>query len=80
MARYRVKVESFVLINARNVEQAKARAELALRKAVREAYLESRDFADGWEQYGWLAKKAEKKVEIYSQEIMFLSRDQNFLL
>lgn len=57
--RYRVRVESWVVVEAANVTQAKARAELALRKAVREAYLESHDFADGWELYGWQAKKAE---------------------
>jgi hypothetical protein len=63
MSRYRVKVESYVVVEASNVGQAKARAELALRKAIREAYLESGDFADGWELYGWQAKKAERLGE-----------------
>ena len=61
--KYRVRVESYVVVEARNVEQAKARAELALRKAVKIEYAEGDTFADGWHLYGWAAKKAEKVAE-----------------
>jgi hypothetical protein len=69
MTRYRVKVESFVCVEARNVEQAKARAELALRKVIRNEYtyelMSETDgvaplFAEGWELFGFNAKKAER--------------------
>lgn len=61
--RYRVKVESYVVVEARNVAQAKARAETGLRYAVSDAYRQTELFADGWHLYGWAAKKAERVAE-----------------
>ena len=60
---YRVRVEAFVLVNAHNVEFAKANAEVALRKAVIKSYestndSEARMWGDGWQAYGFLAKSA----------------------
>lgn len=63
MTRYRVRVESYVVVEARNVSDAKATAEMALRSAVKTAYAEGDAFADGWHLYGWEAKKAEKVGE-----------------
>ncbi len=63
MSRYRVKVESWVVVEARNATDAKATAELALRSAIKTAYAEGDTFADGWHLYGWEAKKAEKVEE-----------------
>jgi hypothetical protein len=48
------------VVEARNVTDAKATAELALRSAIKTAYAEGDTFADGWHLYGWEAKKAEK--------------------
>ena len=60
---YRVRVEAFVLVNAHNVEFAKANAEVALRKAVIKSYESTNDseagmWASGWEGFGFLAKSA----------------------
>lgn len=65
MNRYRVKVDSYVVVNAESIAYAKANAELALRKAVQAVY-ESGDLstanmlASGWQHYGFEAKKAER--------------------
>lgn len=60
--RYRVKVESYVVVEGHNIADAKARAELALRNAVGYVYRSDMDIglADGWELYAWQAKKAER--------------------
>ncbi len=59
--RYRVRVESFVVVEAANVSQAKARAELKVRQAVRISYSNQPDqWGDGWELFGFNAKKAER--------------------
>lgn len=62
MNRYRVCVHSYVVVEADNEKQAKARAELAVRKAVDHAYL-TMDvatnrplFGDGIERFGYVAK------------------------
>ena len=60
---YRVKVESYVLVNAGSVGAAKAKAEVALRKAVIASYesttIDAQMWADGWSGYGFLAKSTE---------------------
>jgi hypothetical protein len=55
MSRYRVKVESYVVVEGRNVAEAKAHAELAVRKAIKAAYVGDERFADGWDRFGFLA-------------------------
>lgn len=63
MSRYRVKVESWVVVEARNGTVAKAKAEIAHRKAIAHWYAHNQDppeFADGWHLFSWCAKKAEK--------------------
>ena len=60
---YRVKVESYVLVNAGSVGAAKAKAEVALRKAVIASYesttIDAQMWADGWVHFGFLAKSTE---------------------
>jgi len=63
MNRYRVRVMSYVVVEARNAVEAKAKAEVGLRHAVSTAYRQTSMFADGWHLYGWEAKKAEKVPE-----------------
>ena len=66
MTSYRVRVESYVVVEARNAVQAKAWAELALRKVVSHEYTYEELgslFADGWHLYGWEAKKAVKVTD-----------------
>ena len=63
MNRYRVKVESYVVVEAQNQTRAKAKAEIAHRKAIAHWYAHNQTppfLADGWELYGWQAKKAER--------------------
>lgn len=61
MNRYRVKVESWIVVEARNVTDAKAKAELAHRKTIEVAYMGTAGrFSEPWELYGWQAKKAER--------------------
>ena len=67
MNRYRVKVDSYVVVNADSIAYAKANAELALRKAVQAVY-ESGDLstanmlASGWQLYSFQAKGKPEKV------------------
>ena len=66
MSRYRVRVESYVVVEARNGTVAKAKAEIAHRKAIAHWYAHNQEppeLADGWELYGWQAKKAERVAE-----------------
>lgn len=61
--KYRVKVESYVVVEAENQTRAKAKAEIACRKAVGYWYAQELGppyFADGWELFGWQARKAER--------------------
>jgi hypothetical protein len=65
MSVYRVKVESYVAVTARTAQDAKARAELSLRRAVLQSYdselrSEAELWADGWERFSFQAKRAEK--------------------
>lgn len=62
MKPYRVKVEAFVVVPARTATDAKARAELALRKAVVVDYLadQTQRWADAWEGFGFRARGAER--------------------
>jgi hypothetical protein len=61
MHRYRVRVVSYCVVEARNVTDAKARAELAHRRAIEQSYrTEEGQWGDGWEHYGWEAKKVER--------------------
>lgn len=63
MSTYRVRVDTYVVVEARNVSDAKAKAELALRSAIKTAYAEGDTFADGWHLFSWCAKKAEKVTD-----------------
>ena len=63
MSTYRVRVESYVVVEARSIGQAKERAEVALRKAVAADYQSGDDggrWADGWNYFAFEAKKAER--------------------
>lgn len=65
MSTYRVRVESYVVVEARSIGQAKERAEVALRKAVAEDYRRmperlDRRWADDWQLFAFEAKKAER--------------------
>jgi hypothetical protein len=64
MNAYRVKVESYVVVNARNEKDAKAVAELAVRHAIAKDYRETdlERWADGWEGFGFLATGKPAKV------------------
>ena len=57
---YRVKVETHVVVNARNLQDAKARGEQGVRLAVKASYRDGQylDWADGWDGFGFEAKKA----------------------
>ena len=58
MTSYRVRVDVWVAVEARNQAQAKAKAEQAVRLAVATAYREDiagSAFSDGWELYGFRA-------------------------
>jgi hypothetical protein len=61
---YRVKVESYVMVNARNEKDAKAVAEVALRKAVAKDYRETTldHWSEPWEGFGFLATGKPAKV------------------
>lgn len=65
---YRVKVNSFVVVRARDQKDALARAELALRQAVTASY-ESDDrkiadqWADGWHLFGFQATGKPERIE-----------------
>lgn len=62
VTRYRVRVDSYVVVEARNVVEAKARAEIALRQAVAADYrtdVHGR-WGEGWHLFGWQSKKAER--------------------
>jgi hypothetical protein len=55
---YRVKVETYVVVPARNVKDAKGRAELAVRRAIERSYRSIDDedrWADGWEGFAFYA-------------------------
>lgn len=60
MKPYRVKVETYVLVQARSLMDARAQAELAVRQAVADAYRADHGnrLADGWEAYGFRARAA----------------------
>ena len=60
MAAYRVRVEVFVLVDAKSNTDARAKAELAVRKAVKRAYLDDDGFADGFEAFGFRARGSER--------------------
>ena len=61
MSRYLVTVTTTVVVEARNVMDAKAKGETAVRTAVRFAYAnQPQNFGDGWERFGVQAKKAER--------------------
>lgn len=57
---YRVRLEVFVLVDAKSNTDAKAKAELAVRKAVKRAYLDDDGFADGFEAFGFRARGSER--------------------
>lgn len=62
--RYRVKVESYCVVEARTVIEAKVQAELAHRRVIEESYrLDAGRWGDGWEHFGWQAKKAERLTD-----------------
>jgi hypothetical protein len=64
MSRYLVTVTTTVVVEARNVMDAKAKGETALRKLVKAEYaFEPSQFADGWERFGFQAKKAQRLGE-----------------
>ena len=60
---YRVCVHSYVLVNAGSVGAAKAKAEVALRKAVIASHTSDSEtrpmWGDDWTQFGFLAKSTE---------------------
>lgn len=61
MRRYRVKVESYVVVEARNSKEALSRGELALRRSVEHWYRHDesgKNFGDGWHLFGFNARKA----------------------
>ena len=69
MSRYLVKVETLVVVEARNVMDAKAKGETAVRTVVSQEYTYEEwsqthekppMFADGWERFRFQAKKAER--------------------
>lgn len=61
---YRVKVNSWVVVRARNASDAKAKAELSLRRAVAVAYLkDDNHFTIPWELYGWEATGKPERVD-----------------
>ena len=60
MAAYRVRVEVFVLVDAKSNTDARAKAELAVRKAVKRAYLDDDGFADGFDAFGFRARGSER--------------------
>jgi hypothetical protein len=64
MSRYLVTVTTTVVVEARNVMDAKAKGELAVRAAVKRSYREAEGrFGDGWERFGFQAKKAQRLGE-----------------
>lgn len=60
---YRVKVESYVLVNAGSVGAAKAKAEVALRKSVIASHTSDSEtrpmWGDDWTGFSFLAKSTE---------------------
>lgn len=63
MTVYRVKVEVHVLVEARDMMAAKAKGEMAVRRAVIHWYRHDEsgnNFADNWEGFSFRAKKAER--------------------
>jgi hypothetical protein len=63
MSRYLVTVTTTVVVEARNVMDAKAKGETAIRQIVKASYGSDDSFADGWERFGFQAKKAERLGE-----------------
>jgi hypothetical protein len=64
MSRYLVTVTTTVVVEARNVMDAKAKGETALRQAVKFSYREDVGrFGDGWERFGFQAKKSERLTD-----------------
>lgn len=63
MNEYRVKVNSWVVVKARNASDAKAKAELALRSAVAHDYhYMTERWGEPWELFGWEATGKPERV------------------
>lgn len=62
MTAYRVRVESFVVVDATSNSDAKAKAELAVRQAVADSYRSegSPHWADDWQSFGFRARGSER--------------------
>ena len=71
---YRVKVNSYVVVKARNQKDALAKAELALRKSVAWSYANSwpsdrfdesefLPWGEPWERFGWEATGKPERIE-----------------
>ena len=66
MSAYRVRVDVWVCVEARNQAQAKAKAEQAVRRAVKEDYAgdtEGDCYADGWHLFGFRALGKPEQVK-----------------
>jgi hypothetical protein len=65
-AQYRVKVQAFVVVPAGSAGAAKAKAEVSLRKAVRESFLTDSGslplWGDEWDGFGFQAVGTPEKV------------------
>ena len=65
---YRVKVNSYVVVKARNQKDALAKAELALREAVKMAQASTDPkiadrWGEPWERFGWEATGKPERIE-----------------
>jgi hypothetical protein len=66
VSRYRVCVKTYVVVDALNQKAAKALAENAVRRVVKESYLDpdyELPWGDGWQNYAFQAVGTPEKVD-----------------